>query len=293
MEKNEIEYLKRKIKRTYKRYIGERTDGTATLTDVAKFFNISIDETRIQDYVIKEIDYDKLSIELIDTKNDISYVASYTNKADMLDCFGSEINFINLISVNPIRKVESLYYIGIDTPIISRMRFFKDDYELIFEKEMANSFKMFSDNRNQFEVRYLKNVNYESKNVQQLLLRKVYAEHYSNEECIGTFERTDTYGLHHYIEYNGTQDNYTYIRNNSIIYGISHLKQKDVCSNLCGICSESMDVKVSDYLPTSIYGDKFPVLDDSRNKSVMMFMGGPKKEKSILLQYIKMIQEYM
>ncbi len=36
MYNDKIEYLKRAVKRTYKRYIGERTDGKATLIDVLK-----------------------------------------------------------------------------------------------------------------------------------------------------------------------------------------------------------------------------------------------------------------
>ena len=31
----EIDYLKRKVKRTYKWYTGERTDGVATILDIA------------------------------------------------------------------------------------------------------------------------------------------------------------------------------------------------------------------------------------------------------------------
>ena len=52
MYNDKEEYLKRVIKRTYKRYIGERTDGKATIVDVLKFFNISIDTTRLEDYDI-------------------------------------------------------------------------------------------------------------------------------------------------------------------------------------------------------------------------------------------------
>ena len=42
MYRDRIEYLKRAIKRTYKRYTGERQDGSASIKDVADFFNIPI-----------------------------------------------------------------------------------------------------------------------------------------------------------------------------------------------------------------------------------------------------------
>ncbi len=54
MYQDRIEYLKRAIKRTYKRYTGERTNEKTTLLDVAKFFNIPIDKSRMEDYVDKK-----------------------------------------------------------------------------------------------------------------------------------------------------------------------------------------------------------------------------------------------
>lgn len=57
MEQDKLNYLKRQIKRTYKRYTGERTDGKVTLTDVLKLFNIYIDEARLEDYIVETIDY--------------------------------------------------------------------------------------------------------------------------------------------------------------------------------------------------------------------------------------------
>ena len=68
MYRGENEYFKRAIKRAYKRYTGERDDKTATIADVAKFFNVPIDKERLNDYVIKDIAYDDPSISIIDTK---------------------------------------------------------------------------------------------------------------------------------------------------------------------------------------------------------------------------------
>lgn len=74
MYQDRIEYLKKAIKRTYKRYTGERTDGKATILDVAKFFNIPVNESRMDDYVINNINYSTPSIEITDRKNAVSYI---------------------------------------------------------------------------------------------------------------------------------------------------------------------------------------------------------------------------
>ena len=137
-----IEYLKRAIKRTYKRYIGERTDEKATLLDVAKFFNIPIDETRLKDYVVKEIDYKVPSIEIMDENNNISYIANYTGDLDLLN-FSGPTQFNSIVSISPTRKEERLYYIGSETPIITKMTFSDGEYELVFERQMSNSVGLF------------------------------------------------------------------------------------------------------------------------------------------------------
>lgn len=119
MYQDRIEYLKRAIKRTYKRYTGERTDGKATLLDVAKFFNIPIDKSRMEDYIVEKIDYTTPSIQIKDEKNDITFTAVYTCNADLLN-FSGGMQFNSVISTSPIRKEEVLYYIGSETPIITK-----------------------------------------------------------------------------------------------------------------------------------------------------------------------------
>ena len=83
MCKDNIENLKRAIKRTHERLIGKKTDKKVTLKDLAIFFNISIDEERLEDYRINKINYEVPSIELIDTKTNTSYNATYTDRADL------------------------------------------------------------------------------------------------------------------------------------------------------------------------------------------------------------------
>lgn len=173
MYQDSIEYLKRTIKRTYKQYTGERTDGKATLIDVVKFFNIPIDETRIEDYIINSIDFKKPSIKIYDSKTSTSYTAVFTSDADLLNTYGGKVRFNRLKIDNPLAKVDSIYYIGEKTPLKSQMTFTYHDYELVFETENPHR-EFFSNTGVKFTVRYSKNVDYEDKKVQATLLTKVF-----------------------------------------------------------------------------------------------------------------------
>lgn len=273
MYQDRIEYLKRAIKRTYKRYTGDRTDGKATLLDVAKFFNIPIDESRLEDYVVKKMDYTTPSIEIIDEKNDISYTSLYTGDADLLN-FSGAMQFNSVISTSPLRKEEILYYIGSEIPIITKMTFTDGEYDLVLEREMANSVGIFVNDGVRMAVRYLQNVVYDGRNVKQPLFNRIYKNSYRNEVYDGAFEQTYTYGPHRYIKWDDTQDKYFYIRNNNVIYGINELEQKSLCNYLRGICFENTIIPASDYFPLNMYAKDYPLLSEASINSAMMFRFG-------------------
>lgn len=273
MYQDRIEYLKRAIKRTYKRYTGERTDGKATLLDVAKFFNIPIDKSRLEDYIVEKIDYTTPSIQIKDEKNGITFTAVYTCNADLLN-FSGGMQFNSVISTSPIRKEEILYYIGSETPIITKMTFTDGEYDLVFEREMANSVGIFVNDGVKMAVRYLQNIVYDGRDVKQPLFNRIYKNSYRNEKFDGVFEQTYTYGPHRFIKWDDTQDKYAYIRNNNVIYGINELEQKGLCNYLRGICFESTDIPASDYFPLNMYAKDYPLLNEGNINSAMIFRFG-------------------
>lgn len=269
MYNDKIEYLKRAIKRSYKRYTGERTDGKATLLDVAKFFNIPVDESRLDDYIIKKIDYNAPSIEVNDEKSDITYNATYTGNADLLNHSG-EMQFNKVTSVSSIRKEEVLYYIGNETPIITEMTFSDGEYELVFEREFGNYIEFGLDAESKFVVKYIKNVNEDDRQGKQRLLSKIFMNKYNNE----TFEQTYTYSTQHLIDYDDNQDKYYYTQNGNIVYGVNNCNIKDLIHYLYGICFESINTNVSNYLPSNIKIEDFPELTNAIYKSGIVFRGG-------------------
>lgn len=277
MNQENVEYFKRKIKRTYKRYIGERTDKNASLTDVAKLFNIPIDEKRIGDYVIKQIDYNTPSIEIIDKKNNTSYSATYTGCAELLnfDVIGG-IEFNKVVKLSKEKKEESLYYIGEKTPIITRMTFSDNDYDLTFEKEMPHSIN-FGNDGEKFRVRYLKNMKHKNENVKQFLLTREFEKNQNlwNDNYYDSIDHFYTYGIgQHYIKQHDKQDKYCYIKNENVIYGINNFYIEDLIHYFHGICFESTNVDIIRFLPHNIELTKFPKLTNKEMKSALVFIGG-------------------
>ena len=273
MYNDKIEYLKRAIKRTYKRYIGEIINDNATLIDVLNFFNISIDEARIDDYKINKIDYSTPSVEVIDKKDNTLFVAEYTNNSDLLNCSGGEIKFIKLSSVNAKRRIDSLFYIGNETPIIEKMTFTNGDYDLVFEREMPNSVGLFSKDGIKFVVRYLQNLEYDGRNVQQQLLAKIFTNKYNGKEPASTFEQEYTYSSNNFVIKKNSQDKYAYISNGNIIYGINEFELEGICHYLNGVCFENANVDVSKYLPFHINSNN-KIFGVNNAKSIMIFKGG-------------------
>ena len=268
MYNDKEEYLKRVIKRTYKRYIGERTDGKATIVDVLNFFNISIDTTRLEDYDIESIDYNIPSIKVVDKKDNTTVTSKYTEDAKLLNYSGNT-KFINVIITNPNYRIESLYYTNSTIPIISQLTFIKDDYELTFEKERENYFGFGISADTRFVIRYKKNIKEGRKTGKQSLLTKIYQIKDSN-----TFEQDYTYDLQHLINYNDRQDKYCYNEFGTIIYGINNIEIKDKLHQFNGVCFEKINKEFRRYLPYNINEKDFTrYFNKNVCKSAIIFTG--------------------
>jgi len=106
-DRSELGYLIRKIKRTYKWYTGERTDGTATILDLANLFKLSIDEEKLEDYEVKSIKFDSPVIEIVSKSTGYIYYAEYSSSSDLLNYHSCELKFINqVIQYSDIMKRE-------------------------------------------------------------------------------------------------------------------------------------------------------------------------------------------
>ena len=292
------ELTKKEIKSIFK---GNR-EGDSRIDQIAALFNIPIDKSRIEDYVITKVDENIPSIEMIDSKNNISYASCYTSEAKMLNFHGS-FQFNHLTITSPERKIESLFYIGKSNPIISRMTVKNGSYKLVFEKERTHGIG-FGNKGDKMVVRYCKTIQEEGTRKTYRLWNKIYIRKQFKGRMVEEFEQEYT-DPPKYIKYDDSQDKYTYIEPSGVIYGINRLKQKEVCSSFCGICVENgmnlearsfpirFDLK---YFPHNLYLKDYPILTESCCSSFMLFQGRTsdqvyhtlqvyKKDRSILVAY--------
>lgn len=277
MNKEQFEYLKRKIKRTYKGFIGERDDVKSTIVDVAKLFNINLDESRLEDYNISEINFDIPMIKIYDNKNAEVFISEYTADAELLSYHSFGIpKFINVRKISSDSSTEKLFAIGRTESLIEQAKISNGEYDLIFEKENTHNVGIFPNESIKQVIRYATNVESDDKKVQQILLNKIFSYKlvYNDSKIDHSFEQKYTYGQQNYIKKDDEQDKYTYNYDNGVIYGIQKLKFKDSAEYIKGICFENFGwCNVNSHLPSHITIEEFPELEDEKYISGIVFIG--------------------
>lgn len=278
-----IEYLKRKIKRTYKWYTGERVDGQSTIEDIAKLFSIELDNTRLNDYTISSIDFNIPSIEIYDKKRNTTYKSEFTSDAKLLNYSGGDVCFVNVKSFNPICETESIGYIGADNYKKKVIRFIKDNYELSIEREFGSV----DTSKIESTVRYIERHFEGIRENKEYLLNKVY----SKEKDNNIFGQTFTYGFPLFYGPNDNQDKYYYHKKDNIIYGVNELEinihNKKIGLN-GAICFErTQNLNLEKYRPLGMHLDNYPKLYDKENISAMIFSGYDKEPNRYRIEIYK------
>ncbi len=258
MYKVEHSYLKEKIKEIYESYRW----GKVSIIDVARYFNLKLDESRLGDYKIELIDFDGTEsksyevpcIRILDTKNNTTTTAKYTSVADLLRLSTYEINFLEVVTTGDGYKVTSLYdlykqypifltigFDGVYEPIITEATFTKEDYNLSFTRTREHNVNLGFCYESGFKVRYSKNVDggFFPKN---LLMRKFNR----NSSYLDIFE-LDRVSTHEPLNDNA-YDRMFYIQNGYMVYYANEIEKKDKCRNFKGLFCESTNIDVEKYL---------------------------------------------
>lgn len=175
---------KEPIKKIYEKY----NQGLATIQDIAEYFNIPIDSTRLSDYQITKFDLNNLSIEIIDTRTCTTHTACYSKNSETLGfmAYVEEITFINVTSKNSIYERRQDYHIGEKIPILDTLTIRNGKYGLSFRKTMpgvVNNF--FLQDGIQFLVTYFTENEH---NEQCKLLGHLYKKDYTRKN-INAFEQ--------------------------------------------------------------------------------------------------------
>ena len=211
---------------------------------------------------------------MIDSKTNTTYISNYTNDAELLNYYsGGDPRFNSLVTLTPTHKIESLYYIGDQKPLVEKMTYKDGEYDLEFEREFPNSVGLFRNDETRFTIGYLQNLIDKERKVKQRLLTKVYSKDYEKENNSDSFQQIYTYGAPYYVKRMDNQDKYTYVRNNSVIYGISELEQRENNHYLRGICFENTHGSLDRYFPFNMNADYYPTLKDENVSSAMIFSG--------------------
>ncbi len=269
----QIDNIKREIRKLFKKSLGNQTNSKLALIDLGKYFNIPIDSTRIDDYQIKSFDYNIPFMEIEDKRDKTQYRSIYTGVAELLNYFGPE-QFNNVTSISPKKKEENLYYIGSDKPIISVMTFTDGEYEMIFERETPNNFRVVSNNGVKMAIRYCQNLEVQDEKVKQPLLNKIFKQIYQDDMVSGVFEQVYTYGSENYIKWHDCFSKYSGLERDSVIYGVNEFIKKGFCNYMHGVCFENMSVPINPYLPSQIDFMTYPLLEDNNIKSTIIFKFG-------------------
>ena len=144
--KRGIDYLKRVVKRTYKWYTGERTDGTATIADLAKLFKLPLDEENLADYEIKSFDSKIPSIEILCKKDNSTYYAEYSASSELLSYGSCGEKFINhIINYSDTHKRETTHSLWCDEIYYDRFSIkINDKLTIQLDRYGPNPYSVFS-----------------------------------------------------------------------------------------------------------------------------------------------------
>lgn len=201
-----------------------RLDGTATLQDVASFFDIPIELDRASDYQIKEINYKIPAITIIDKKMKVRYRSEYTNDAYPLNYKDKRKCFISVTKKSPFGKTTSLSLIDFDhsnahRPLIEKLTISEGEYRISFTKEDTYDFALCKNSGQKFTIEFGRIVEEKGKRRVQNLLSKIYHRTPEGKDI----EQVYTFDLKHRFWNADTQDVYTYYTDKGVAYEINEM----------------------------------------------------------------------
>ena len=231
------------IKKIYDEYKNQKIDKLTFLKELVKLFNITLDDSDLSNYDIKNFDFSKLSLEIVNTKDHSLYTANYSSQvAYFRDAYytHSMQQLIKTTYTANNKMIENLYKVSDRELVFSKITFKNGEYSLIIEQESPNCFRDSGDGY-KTTVKYTQNIVWAGTEVQQILLCNKYETNYLKEKNDNYFEKKYTYGTGTtgYFVPEDHYDKYLYNKNNYINYGIVDLKLPSLCKFLRGICIEN------------------------------------------------------
>lgn len=283
----ELKKIKKKLKKVYKRYIQDDGD-EVIIREVADVFKIEIDNNRLEDYKIVSMDCEELRVEILDKKENISYVGSCSRDNYLFSELSLKpgLMFVNVEEKFLDKVIQKSYAIDSSYPLVERVTYFEDDgYELVVEKEIRDFDYCNIINRNDnLVIQYQKTFNLDNRSVKQILLTKRYFRDYKyndnnqTDEIFRTRDRVYTYFSGSCIVEGDDLDGYCYLDRGNIIYGIHGLRKKNNIYRFECVCFENMACDVKKYVPLNLEVSDFKGLANEDVVSAMVFQGSDREK---------------
>ncbi len=286
-KRNQLKQIVREIKRTYKRYIEKSNDEITSLVELLSFFDIPLDETRLADYCIESISFQKPTIVVIDKGTNNIYNSKYVYHEDTTDLLDCEKNYIRVTIENAFFKIISFYrlpfYPNEERHIRTSVILTNGKFELYFIKE--GSFGLDSSKEHLlpgFIIKYAKILESESNLDHQVLLTKVHKKYDKNSNS-RAYNLVYNYGDDSVINDGDEQVTYDIISSCDIQYFINKMATKDengqINNFLLGFCFDNLidynfkNIPFPNYLDRLNPSDK-KELHDTNTRAAIYLKGG-------------------
>lgn len=276
MNQNELE----KIERTYHQYLLRENNNRQELLEITQYFHLSLDNSRLEDYQITEIQFWPLSIEVIDTKTNTIFTANYSKESEVLGiiAYENKIRFINISEKGSTYERASIYDMIEGKIVLERIQIRNEKYSLFLKKTQPNVINGLSKQDGvQFIVQYLET---DQKNHNHELLTNIYKTGFISKK-IDSFERTYvTFNPIHYIE--SQPDHFCYNIDGYITTG-TKLKGSLMVD---GACFENIDNSILQevfFRPWESGLKDYSHMDTSLMKSAILYAGHSSFDKKAYL----------
>ncbi len=231
-----------------------------------KLFKLPLDSNNLNNYTIENIDLNNLIVRIKDNKANINYLAKYTNN-----------KYIEIYQNNQNYSKYLLYIIDRNLPLEEILSFYNDNKKIDFIKDYPFVIGENINSKHKLSIRYSEN---NQLNKLYPLLTKIYGIEEGE-----TLEQSYTYDKENFLRKNNSQNEYSYLSDNNLIYG--HIKHTTNNNHLFwSACVENADMPIKDYIPDHINLTKFTQLDKA--KSTFIF----RETNDLAIRHILNIYKY-
>lgn len=290
MYQMKLKQFKKLVEKYYQRITGKRKDKKAYISDLCNLFNIKVDNNRVEDYIIKELNVSIPYIKVFDKRDEITYECKCLKNINLFDeRISSNYTFMYLeLYGKEMPKITKIFFLGNSISFIENAVFENKEYELKYEKIFPYCLDLIHNNEEYYQtIRYSLNTRFDNKPVKQVLFNKIAKAKVLNTDIISLYEHIYTYGDKEYLEYKNNNDKYCYELIENVIYGINELSIPSKLDFFNGVCFQSLNCDVKKYLPYNIDTYNYQELINGQYNSAMIFRGGINKSEYYEIKIFK------